>query len=331
MTVVSLFCGCGGLDLGLKMAGHNVIWANDFDSYAIQTYNKNIKSGDEVVICKSILEISSSEIPNCDMVVGGFPCQGFSMANPYRNESDTRNFLYLELLRVVRDKQPKVFLGENVQGITSLGGYETLIDKKQKLGRVFKMILQDFRDIGYDIKWQIVNSADYGVPQNRKRMIMVGVRKDLDLEFEFPSKTHSDNPKTVFDAIGDLPLEPSLKIPNHIGTAHKVKINGFLGNRHTEYQKPSPTIVGRGGGTGGPVILPHPSQTRRMTVREVARIQTFPDDFVFCGSVSSQYRQIGNAIPVQLGFVLGQQLNKIKSKKANQNLFEASFEQLKVN
>ncbi len=311
MNVVSLFCGCGGLDLGLKMAGHKVIWANDFDNYAIETYIKNIKSDDETVLCKSILEIPSSEIPDCDMVVGGFPCQGFSMANPYRNESDTRNFLYLELLRVVRDKQPKVFLGENVQGITSLGGYETQFDKKQKLGRVFKMILQDFRDIGYDIKWQIVNSADYGVPQNRKRMIMIGVRKDLNLEFEFPAKNYQNNPKTVFDAIGDLPLEPNLKIPNHLGTSHKVKINGYLGNRHTEYNKPSPTIVGRGGGTGGPVILPHPSQTRRMTVREVARIQTFPDNFVFCGSVSSQYRQIGNAVPVLLGFVLGEQLNKI--------------------
>jgi DNA (cytosine-5)-methyltransferase 1 len=314
MNVVSLFCGCGGLDLGLKMAGHQVIWANDFDAYAIQTYTKNIKSEHETVICKSIIDIPSNEIPDCDMVVGGFPCQGFSMANPYRKEEDARNFLYLELLRVVKDKQPKVFLGENVQGITSLGGYETLVDKKQKLGRVFKMIIKDFESIGYHITWQIVNSADYGVPQNRKRMIMVGIRKDLNVSFEFPKKTHSNQPKTVLEAIGDLPLEPTTNIFNHIGTSHKVKINGYLGNRHTDYNKPSPTVVGRGGGTGGPVILPHPSQTRRMTVREVARLQTFPDDFIFYGSISSQYRQIGNAVPVELGYVLGMQLHTLKPK-----------------
>ena len=145
MKIVSLFCGCGGLDLGLKKNGHKIIWANDFDEDSIQTYKKNISDKDEIVICKSILDVPSKDIPDCDLVIGGFPCQGFSIANPYRHEKDKRNFLYEELLRVVRDKKPKFFLGENVQGITNLGGYETIDDKKNKLGKIFKMILNDFK------------------------------------------------------------------------------------------------------------------------------------------------------------------------------------------
>jgi len=325
MKIVSLFCGCGGLDMGLKMAGHKIIWANDFDKDSIETYKRNLLEKGEKVVCESILDVPSKEIPDCDLVIGGFPCQGFSVANPYRNEKDKRNFLYEELLRVVRDKKPKFFLGENVQGITNLGGYETTDDKKNKLGKVFKMILNDFKKIGYKVEWKILNSADYGVPQLRKRMVMVGIRKDIDLAFEFPRTTHTNKQKeygpkicnngndlkaykTVKETIGDLPIGYSLDIPNHQGTKHKVKINGFLGNRHTDPNKPSPTIVGRGGGTGGPIILPHPSQKRRMTVREVARIQTFPDDFIFYGSISSQYRQIGNAVPVDLAYTLGKQL-----------------------
>lgn len=330
MNVVSLFCGCGGLDLGLKKAGHKIIWANDFDEDSIATYKYNIAEKDEIVVCKSITEVSSDDIPNCDLVIGGFPCQGFSVANPYRNEKDKRNFLYEELLRIVKDKKPKFFLGENVQGITNLGGYENAIDKKNKLGKVFKMILNDFKKIGYKVEWKILNAADYGIPQLRRRMIMVGIRNDLNLEFEFPEITHTAKKqnsqldlnlynilkpyKTVAETIGDLPIEYSEKIPNHQGTKHKVKINGYLGNRHTDPDKPSPTIVGRGGGTGGPVILPHPSQKRRMTVREVARIQTFPDSFIFYGSNSSQYRQIGNAVPVDLGYILGKQLKKLEDK-----------------
>jgi len=328
MQIVSLFCGCGGLDLGLKKAGHKIIWANDYDEDSIATYIENVAEKKEVVICRSITDVSTKEIPDCDLVIGGFPCQGFSVANPYRHEKDKRNALYEELLRVVKAKKPKYFLGENVQGITNLGGYDTIADRKNKLGKVFKMILNDFKKIGYNINWKILNAADYGVPQIRKRMIMVGVRQDLKVKFEFPKITHFPKPKdrqlslnlnssikfykTVGETIGDLPIEYSDDIPNHQGTKHKVKINGYLGNRHTNPELPSPTIVGRGGGTGGPVILPHPSQKRRMTVREVARLQTFPDSFLFHGSNSSQYRQIGNAVPVDLGYILGIQLKKLE-------------------
>jgi len=308
MKVVSLFCGCGGLDLGFERAGHHIIWANDIDENAIETYRNNFDLTKTKVILGAIENIASDEIPNCDIVIGGFPCQGFSVANPYRKEEDQRNQLYLELLRVINDKQPMFFLAENVTGITNLGGYESQEDKKNKIGKVFKMILKDFDNIGYNINWKIVNSADYGVPQLRKRVIIVGVRKDINFQYKFPQPIYKkDKYITIKDAIFDLPREycnEENKIYNHQGSRHKVKINQYLGNRKLDWNKPSPTILGRGGGTGGAVIHPHPDLHRRLTVRECARIQTFDDDFIFYGSNSAAYIQIGNAVPPKLAYYL---------------------------
>ncbi|MDD2516046.1 MAG: DNA cytosine methyltransferase [Candidatus Gracilibacteria bacterium] len=314
MKIISLFCGCGGLDLGFHMAGHEIVYANDFDKDSIETYKKNFDTSNCVIEHKSIIDVNINNIPDGDIVIGGFPCQGFSVANIYRNEEDDRNKLYLELLRVIKGKNPKFFLAENVTGLCSLGGYKNDFDKSKKLGKIFKMILNDFRKIGYDVEWKILNSSDYGVPQNRKRVIIVGIRNDLKYKYIFP-KIKFINKKTVRDAIGDLPIEYSQNIPNHHGSKYKVKINGYLGNRHIEWDKPAPTITGRGGGTGGPIIMPHPSQERRMTVREYARIQTFPDNFIFEGSISSQYRQIGNAVPPLMGIEIGKQFNKLEVKK----------------
>ena len=165
------------------------------------------------------------------------------------------------------------------------------------------MIMKDFKDIGYKAQYKVLNAADYGVPQKRLRVIILGTREDIKNRFYHPKPTHENKWLTVRSAISDLP-EPSesCKIPNHHGTNHKVRINGFIGNRKTAWDKPAPTIVGRGGGTGGPVIMPHPNLHRRLTVRECARLQSFPDDFIFIGSKSSQYRQIGNAVPWLLAY-----------------------------
>lgn len=300
MRVVSLFSGAGGLDLGFIQAGHEVVWANDIDKDAVKTYKHNI--GDHIFE-GDISSVSTEEIPSCDIVIGGFPCQGFSIANIHRNMEDERNQLYLQLIRVIQDKNPSYFLMENVPGLLSLEG-----------GKVFEMILNDINEIGYQCNWLLVNSADYGVPQTRKRVIFLGTRNDISEQIVFPEITHSETGinglplwKTVADAIGDLPMEYSFDIPNHIGTKHKVKINGYLGNREIDWLKPSPTILGRGGGTGGPVIIPHPELHRRMTVRETARIQSFPDTFIFLGSMSAQYRQIGNAVPPMLAYHLAKQ------------------------
>lgn len=315
MKVISLFSGAGGMDLGFIKAGHEIIWVNDNDQDSCDTYEKNIN---HKPICKDIEEIQSTDIPSGDIVIGGFPCQGFSIANPYRNTEDKRNKLYLELLRVIRDKKPKYFVAENVTGLCSIGGYESNQDKKEHLGRVLKIIIKELEGAtpeGYHVEFKILNSADFGVPQIRRRVIILGTRKDIKMILKHPNPTHSKDGKdglpiwkTVREAISDLPDEPSEKIPNHTGTSHQVKINGHIGNRATQWDKASPTIVGRGGGTGGPVIIPHPNLKRRMTVRETARIQCFPDDFIFKGSVSSQYRQIGNAVPWPLAYYVAKNI-----------------------
>jgi len=314
MKVISLFCGAGGMDLGFIKAGHEIIWANDNDPDSCKTYEKNFG---HKPICKDIKEIPSSEIPEGDVVIGGFPCQGFSIANPYRHTEDKRNELYLQLLRVVRDKKPKYFVAENVVGLCSIGGYEDKKDRKEHKGIILKKILGELKianEIGYDVEFKILNSANFGVPQIRRRVIILGTRKDINKKLKHPEPIHSKETwKTVGEALQGLPEEPdekSEKFSNHIGTSHKVKINKFIGNRKTDPNKPSPTIVGRGGGTGGPVIIPHPNEKRRMTVRETARLQSFPDDFIFEGSVTSQYRQIGNAVPWLLAFNIAKMLPK---------------------
>jgi DNA (cytosine-5)-methyltransferase 1 len=309
MKIISLFCGAGGMDLGFAKAGHKIVWANDNDPDSCKTYERNLG---HKPVCAPIEDVPSSEIPGGDVVIGGFPCQGFSVANPYRNTEDKRNKLYLELKRVIRDKKPKYFIAENVPGICSIGGYENAKDKKEHKGRVLKVILKELEEaneIGYDVEFKILNSANFGVPQTRKRIIILGTRKDINRKLKHPAPTHSQEEwDTVSKALEGLPEEPDDSIPNHRGTAHKVKINKFLGNRKTNPNKPSPTIVGRGGGTGGPVIIPHPNEKRRMTVRETARLQSFPDDFVFEGSVSSQYRQIGNAVPWLMAYNIAKML-----------------------
>jgi DNA (cytosine-5)-methyltransferase 1 len=308
MKVISLFCGAGGMDIGFIKAGHKVVWANDFDKDSCETYKKNIGHSP---VCEDISKIPSKSIPEGDIVIGGFPCQGFSLANPYRKKGDERNKLYLEMLRVIKDKKPKYFVGENVTGLCSIGGYENKEDKKKGMGRVLKMIIKDFENAGYSVEWKILNAAEFGVPQTRRRVLILGTRKDISKKLKHPSPKYSkDKWKTVGEALEGLPLEPTSKIPNHIGTAHKVKINGHLGNRETRTDKPSPTIVGRGGGTGGPVIIPHPSRIRRMTVRETARLQSFPDNFVFEGAITSQYRQIGNAVPWPLAYHVAKMIPK---------------------
>jgi len=311
MKIISLFCGAGGMDLGFIKAGHEIVWANDNDKDSCDTYEKYFG---HKPVCKPIEEIPSSEIPDGDVVIGGFPCQGFSIANPYRNEEDKRNELYIQLKRVIEDKQPKYFVAENVTGLCSIGGYETKEDRKEHKGKVLKKILQELKEIGYKVKFKILNSADFGVPQLRKRVIILGTRDDIQEELNHPKPTHSKEEwKTVGKALKGLPEEineKSKEFHNHVGTAHKVKINKFIGNRKTDSNKPSPTIVGRGGGTGGPVIIPHPNEKRRMTVRETARLQSFPDDFIFEGSVTSQYRQIGNAVPWLMAYEIAKMIPK---------------------
>lgn len=303
MRIVSLFSGAGGLDLGFKNAGFDIVWANDIFKDAASTYRKNI--GDHINE-RPISEIDSADIPICDGVIGGFPCQGFSLANTGRSEDDQRNKLYLEFVRVISDKKPKFFVAENVKGILSLGN-----------GQVFKRIVGDFADAGYLIYHQLFNAADYGVPQRRERVFLFGIRRNVDARpICFPPKpTHAPREKafnlglkpwvSVGDALRHLPEPGVNNILNHQQpTQYKLRFNGYLGHRAIDPTLPSPTITARGDERGGVVIIHHPSNLRRMTVREVAAVQSFPDDYMFCGSKTSGYRQIGNAVPPKLAEVI---------------------------
>ncbi|CAN5577439.1 DNA cytosine methyltransferase [soil metagenome] len=320
MKVVSLFSGAGGLDLGFIKAGHEIIWANDNFLDAVKTYRKNIGNH---IVCEDILKILSSQIPDHDILIGGFPCQGFSVANTGRGENDERNKLYLELLRVLIDKQPKFFVAENVKGILSLNQ-----------GKVFDLIISDFEKAGYKIKFKVLNAADFGVPQTRQRVIIFGVRNNINFNLEYPEPTHGEKTNLSEDKKNWLSIGEALKnIPepeqehnllNHTYSKFKLKFNGYLGNRAINPSKPAPTVTARGDEKGGVVVLHHPKNHRRMSVRELAITQSFPIDFVFEGNNSSAYRQIGNAVPPLLAFAIASMFPKeLKQNAVNKTTSKA--------
>lgn len=306
MKVVSLFSGAGGLDLGFKMAGHEIIWANDNFSDAVETYKANLG---EHIVCEDIYKIDVEKIPGCDIVIGGFPCQGFSIANMKRHADDSRNELYKMLIKVITTKHPKFFVAENVKGILSLDH-----------GEVIKMIMNDFNSIGYAAEYKVLNAADYGVPQIRKRVIVVGVRNDIDFKYEYPKPTHNEYGSDGLQrwiSVGEVmknipdPDQPN-DILNHTYSQFKLKFNGYIGNRAIDPNKPAPTVTARGDDRGGVVVLHHPNNKRRMTCRELATVQSFPLDYEFKGTRSSIYRQIGNAVPPLLGKAIAEQFNLYK-------------------
>jgi len=372
MRVVSFFSGAGGMDLGFTFAGHDVIWANDFDEYAVKSYNYNIGQylrhsallGDITQILDADRTNIKNILPECDIIIGGFPCQGFSIANVNRNMEDDRNFLYLELLKAISVKQPPFFLLENVKGLENMenGTILDMILDDLELAGTHNSRLFNGDGPGYTVVYNVLNAYNFGVPQNRERVIILGIRNDVnnqevinhvlppetllkDRKRLYVRSTHSSNSElrddilpyekvnflynswrngdldfrrnhyidreevynitTLRDAIGDIPYELDEKHPNyfnHTGSKCKVKITNRVGNRATIWDRHAPTIMGRGSGTGGPLIPPHPEQHRRFSVREVARMQTFPDNFIFQGSNSAGYRQIGNAVPVLMAY-----------------------------
>jgi|LSQX01.1.fsa_nt_gb DNA (cytosine-5)-methyltransferase 1 len=203
--VISLFSGAGGLDLGFINSDFEIIWANDFLEDAVNTYKKNIGNH---IIYGDITKIPNSEIPNnADIVIGGFPCQGFSVANNKRSMEDKRNFLYKEMLRIIDDKRPKFFLAENVKGIMSMDG-----------GKVIDMIKNDFIKIGYKVDAQVLNAAEFGVPQARERIVIIG--NNLGIENPYPKKTHYISESTKED--GTL---PAITTEQAIGFLSNIKLS----------------------------------------------------------------------------------------------------------
>lgn len=205
--VVSLFSGCGGADQGIigdfvfnkkKYEGlpFELVYATDIDQKALNSHMKNFKC--ENVVCKDICETKSSEIPECDIIVGGFPCQSFSTVNPTKDPFDDRANLYKQMVRIVRDKQPKIFIAENVKGMMTL-----------HKGQIFNRIIKAFEEVGYTTYTKLFNAADYGVPQRRERVIIVGIRNDLNdvMEYEFPKETNKNNWVPLSVAVPKLAIE----------------------------------------------------------------------------------------------------------------------------
>lgn len=310
MDVLSLFCGCGGMDLGFEEAGHKIVWANDIYGVACETYAENFSIKP---LREDIRKVQS--FPDADIVIGGYPCQGFSLAGN-RDAFDKRNYMYLEFAKVLRAVQPKMFVAENVKGvIVPFKGSATALD----------LMEQEFRSCGYRVTSQLLNAKDHGVPQDRERVFIVGIRNDLRKDFVFPKKSHGKPPlktfKTLRDAIGDLPEPKKGEYYDHKSFSSRYMSR----NRIRRWNQVSYTI--QASGRHAPL---HPScppmrkvetdvweftddmsKYRRLSVRECARIQTFPDSFVFCGALNSKYKQIGNAIPPLLAKVIALQLNRL--------------------
>ena len=350
INVISLFSGCGGLDLGLELAGlaavigeeealkafkdkdwfnavrkesiFHTIYTNDLFKEANESYKLNFPP-----VFQQQLDIRKvREFPKADFVLGGFPCPGFSEAGP-RLIDDNRNFLYLHFIRCLLQAKPFAFIAENVKGMLTLGK-----------GEVINQIVQDFASAGYNVKFKLVNARDYGVPQLRERVFIVGIREDLDFEYNHPEPTHGKSKLpyvTLKDAIGDLESNPGNWFEGGFSPIYLSR------NRKKKWNEQSFTI--QASGRQAPL---HPSGSemikveadkwtlpgdeslhRRLSVNEIARIQTFPDWFIFSDGgntnvqennrLDKQYKQIGNAVPVMLAKAMAMPLafwvKKLKS------------------
>lgn len=291
-TAVSLFCGAGGLDMGFDHAGFKTIWANDFDADACKTHQNWSKTK---VVCGDISKVDFSTIPVSDVMLGGFPCQGFSLSGP-RKIDDSRNVLYKHYVKLVRQNSPMAFIGENVKGLLTMGD-----------GQIIEAIIADFAECGYDVFCKLLNAKNFGVPQDRERVIIVGFRKDLKVKnFELPDS--NGETATLRDAIGNMPEAKPEDVCNAPFSSRYMSRNRKRAWDDVAYTVPamakqvtlwpgSPDMekVDRDlwkFGSGG--------ITRRLSWREVAAIQTFPTDLEFYGDLTSIYKQIGNAVPVKL-------------------------------
>ncbi len=316
--VVELFAGAGGLALGLENAGLEAVFLNDFDVDCTDTLKLN--RPDWNVVLGDIKEIDFAGI-NADVVSGGFPCQAFSHAGKKLGFEDTRGTLFYEFARAVKDIKPKLFLAENVAGLVN-----------HDRGRTLAVILEVFRSLGYNVQYNVLDAVEYGVPQKRKRIIIIGTKNGID--FEYP--IGYGKLVTLKEALAHVPSSPGVKYSaKRKSVLDLVPPGGSWVNLPLDIQK---DFLGKsfysGGGKRGmarriswdePCLTLttspsqkqtercHPAETRPFTVREYARIQTFPDDWKFSGSISSQYRQIGNAVPVRFAEAIGRQIVKALS------------------
>lgn len=331
--VISLFSGCGGLDLGFHQNGFETVWANDINEWAVKTFQKNFSL---IISDKNIETIdpyTDKSIPPCDVILGGFPCQDFSVIWKQPGLNGERGSLYKSFLRFVDAKKPKAFVAENVKGLLSANNKEAV-----------KTIIQDFENIapGYLVKIQLYNFAEYGVPQFRERVLIVGIRMDQEFEFIHPAPTHGPGRKISYVTAGDA-LKEVEKVPHNnelmnispktrllldlipeggnftdVPKDHPLYVKGMISHvyRRINRSEPAKTIIAAGGGGTWGYHFPEP---RPLTNRERARLQSFPDNFVFVGSNAEVRRQIGNAVPPAGVHALAQALKPLFSERQSKN------------
>ena len=343
--VISLFSGAMGLDIGLGRAGLNVVIGQDFEPSCVETMKANghkVLGGDiREIKPETLLELTGLHVGEPFMICGGPPCQPFSTAGKRLGINDPRGSLFMDFIRMIDYIRPRFFVMENVKGIVSsplkhVSTKERVKDDpEQKLGTVLDVILSEFNKLGYKTVYGILDAVNYGVPQFRERFVLIGSRDNEDIFLPMPThfQMHQNSDyrwKTVGEVIKDLendpgeytPLSgdrkkylhmvpeggnwrdlPEEVIPVAMGGAYESG-GGKVGfYRRLSYKQPSPTI------TTSPAqkatMLCHPRQDRPLSIKEYARIQQFPDDWKFTGTISAQYRQIGNAVPIGLAEAIG--------------------------
>src|SRR3989344_1936250 len=322
-SVISLFAGCGGLDLGFvggfeflgkKYAKRNfeIAWANDIDEAACATFRKYFKHD---IVCGDIGKILDGKhnsgffekpIPQkVDIVLGGFPCQDFSHAGKRKGFNSKRGLLYQSMIDTIKKTNPLVFVAENVPGLLTMHECNAI-----------KTIVKDFGNAGYNVSYKLLNAANYGVPQIRKRVFIVGTRKDKLPFFEFLNAPFDTNEWiSLKKAISDLENLGEGEFPNHHWSKAKL-FPGTQGNTAVSRNKPGPTMRSEHHGN----IEWHWNGKRRLSAREAARIQSFPDDFIFYNSTSSAYKQIGNAVPPVLSWYIASSIQEFLDKHLSSNI-----------
>jgi DNA (cytosine-5)-methyltransferase 1 len=334
LKIVSFFSGAGGLDLGFKKAGFEIVFANEFDKDIWDTYRHN--HPETFLDERSITLIDENEVPACDGIIGGPPCQSWSEAGSRRGIDDKRGQLFFDFIRILKAKKPSFFLAENVSGMLAPRHKDAL-----------ENIKNTFKEAGYDLHFQLLNAADYGIAQDRKRVIFIGFRSELNIDYLFPipSKKTSclddiirDLEHTAVPALNKSKPNPEAQVANHEYMTGGFSSMYMSRNRVRSWDEPSFTI--QAGGRHAPIHPSSPkmvkieqdkfmfapnSEYRRLSVRECARVQSFPDDFIFKYSdLNHGYKMIGNAVNVDFAKILANSIKEALQRDIEVKISQAS-------
>ena len=311
LKVASLFCGCGGTDVGLlggfDFLGDNyaknpmeIVYANDIEESACRIFEENFGV---IPDRRDIRTVPASEIPEIDVLTGGFPCQSFSIVaqNPKRlGYKDERGMLFFEMCRILREKQPKCFIAENVKGLLSANK-----------GEAFPLIISEFEKSGYQVTHKLINAAAFGVPQKRERVIIVGIRNDLGFKYEFPDDVLAEDDYAVLGSVVENQVDEKYFFSEKAVQGMRAAKRDMNKGRAQDLNKPCNTVGSHLAkvslNSTDPVLLDG-GRYRRFTPREVARIQSFPESFKLIGVEGAQYRALGNAIPPVMFWHVAHQL-----------------------